>query len=96
MWDTTYTVSVKVPRNSVCWITTETENIGYYSGAVISDNKTTHIGKGEFITTLDYLNFDLILNKDFSLNTPEISQVSIDIDCNNGEFVFKKTYDINK
>jgi|TARA_B110000263_G_scaffold214125_1_gene198442 hypothetical protein len=93
-WDKTYTVSVKVPRYSACWVITETENLDYFSGAILSNNNTTHIGKGEFISTLDYLNFNLILKKDFALNLPLKSTMIIDINCNNDQFMFKKTYNI--
>ena len=93
-WDEIYTVSVKVPRYSACWIVTETENLDYFSGAIISNDTTAHIGKGEFISTLDYLNFDLILKKEFALNLPDKSKITIDINCNNDQFMFKKTYDI--
>ena len=93
-WDKIYTVSVKVPRYSACWIITETQNLDYFSGAIISNDNTAHIGKGEFISTLDYLNFELIIKKDFALNIPEQSTISIDINCNNDQFMFKKTYNI--
>ena len=93
-WDKIYTVSVKVPRYSACWIITETQNLDYFSGAIISNDSTAHIGKGEFISTLDYLNFELIIKKDFALNIPEQSTISIDINCNNDQFMFKKTYNI--
>jgi len=94
-WDKVYDVSVEVKRNSVCWVETIPENLEYFSGAVIADQTTAHIGKGEFINKLDYLNFSLVLKKEFSLNAPENSKISINIDCNNGEFLFKNTYEIN-
>ena len=93
-WDTIYDVSVKVKRNSVCWVETIPENLDYFSGAIIADQTTAHIGKGEFINRLDYLNFSIMLKKDFSLNPPEVSKISIDIDCNNGEYLFKNSYEI--
>ena len=94
-WDKTYVISLEVPRNSVCWIETDTENIDYFSGAILSDNDVTHISKGEFISKLDFLNFEILLKKDFSLNIPKNSKINIDINCNNNELKFKKTYDIN-
>jgi hypothetical protein len=94
-WDKVYDVSVEVKRNSVCWVETIPENLEYFSGAVIADQTTAHIGKGEFINKLDYLNFSIVLKKEFSLNAPENSKISINIDCNNGEFLFKNTYEIN-
>ena len=94
-WDTVYEVSVKVKRNSVCWVETVPENLDYFSGAIIADQTTAHIGKGEFINLLDYLNFSIVLKKDYSLNPPENSKISINIDCNNGEYLFKNTYEIN-
>ena len=48
-WDTLYDVSVKVKRNSVCWVDTVPENLEYFSGAIIADQTTAHIGQGEFI-----------------------------------------------
>ena len=51
--------------------------------------------KGEFISSLDYLNFDITLKKDFALNTPDNASITININCNNDELMFKKTYDIN-
>ena len=86
---------LEVPRNSVCWIETDTENIDYFSGAILSDNYVTHISKGEFISKLDFLNFEILLKKDFSLNIPKNSKINININCNNNELKFKKTYDIN-
>tara|TARA_B110000014_G_scaffold219382_1_gene174887 strand:+ start:60 stop:455 length:396 start_codon:yes stop_codon:yes gene_type:complete len=93
-WDKVYDVSVKVQRNSVCWVETVPENLDYFSGAIISDQTTAHIGKGEFINRLDYLNFSMVLKKDYSLNSTENSKITINIDCNNGELLFKNTYDI--
>ena len=29
-WDKTYVISLEVPRNSVCWIETDTKNIDYF------------------------------------------------------------------
>ena len=52
-WDKVYDVSVEVKRNSVCWVETIPENLEYFSGAVIADQTTAHIGKGEFINKLD-------------------------------------------
>ncbi|MBL07236.1 MAG: hypothetical protein CL773_05235 [Chloroflexi bacterium] len=94
-WDTLYDVSVKVNRNSVCWVETIPENLEYFSGAIIADQTTAHIGKGEFINRLDYLNFSIVLKKDYSLTSTVDSKISINIDCNNGEYLFKNTYDIN-
>ena len=93
-WDTIYDVSVKVKRNSVCWVETIPENLDYFSGAIIADQTTAHIGKGEFINRLDYLNFSIVLKKDYSLNPPDNSKISINIDCNNGEYLFKNNYEI--
>jgi len=94
-WDKVYDVSVEVKRNSVCWVETIPENLEYFSGAIIADQTTAHIGKGEFINKLDYLNFSIVLKKEYSLNATENSKISINIDCNNGEFLFKNTYEIN-
>ena len=94
-WDTLYDVSVKVKRNSVCWVETVPENLEYFSGAIIADQTTAHIGQGEFINRLDYLNFSIVLKKDYSLNSTPDSKISINIDCNNGEYLFENTYDIN-
>ena len=94
-WDHPYDVSVKVKRNSVCWVEAIPENLDYFSGAIIADQTTAHIGKGEFINKLDYLNFTILLKKDYSLNPPANSKISINIDCNNGEYLFKNNYDIN-
>ena len=94
-WDKTYLISLEIPRNSVCWIETETEELDYFSGAILNDGNTTHITKGEFISSLDYLNFDITLKKDFALNTPDNASITININCNNDELKFKKTYDIN-
>ncbi|MQF93808.1 MAG: hypothetical protein FI730_05045 [SAR202 cluster bacterium] len=94
-WDTLYDVSVKVKRNSVCWVETVPENLEYFSGAIIADQTTAHIGQGEFINRLDYLNFSIVLKKDYSLNSTSDSKISINIDCNNGEYLFENTYDIN-
>ena len=94
-WDKTYLISLEIPRNSVCWIETETEELDYFSGAILNDGNTTHITKCEFISSLDYLNFDITLKKDFALNTPDNASITININCNNDELMFKKTYDIN-
>ena len=94
-WDTLCDVSVKVKRNSVCWVETVPENLEYFSGAIIADQTTAHIGQGEFINRLDYLNFSIVLKKDYSLNSTPDSKISINIDCNNGEYLFENTYDIN-
>lgn len=94
-WDTLYDVSVKVKRNSVCWVETVPENLEYFSGAIIADQTTAHIGQGEFINRLDYLNFSIVLKKDYSLNSTPDSKISINIDCNNGEYLFENSYDIN-
>lgn len=94
-WDTLYDVSVKVKRNSVCWVETVPENLEYFSGAIIADQTTAHIGQGEFINRLDYLNFSIVLKKDYSLNSTPDSKISININCNNGEYLFENTYDIN-
>ena len=94
-WDILYDVSVKVKRNSVCWVETVPENLEYFSGAIIADQTTAHIGQGEFINRLDYLNFSIVLKKDYSLNSTPDSKISINIDCNNGEYLFENTYDIN-
>ena len=94
-WDTLYDVSVIVKRNSVCWVDTVPENLEYFSGAIIADQTTAHIGQGEFINRLDYLNFSIVLKKDYSLNSTPDSKISINIDCNNGEYLFENTYDIN-
>ena len=94
-WDKTYLISLEIPRNSVCWIETETEELEYFSGAILNDGNTTHITKGELISSLDYLNFDITLKKDFALNTPDNASITININCNNDELMFKKTYDIN-
>ena len=94
-WDTLYDVSVEVKINSVCWVETVPENLEYFSGAIIADQTTAHIGQGEFINRLDYLNFSIVLKKDYSLNSTPDSKISINIDCNNGEYLFENTYDIN-
>ena len=94
-WDTLCDVSVKVKRNSVCWVETVPENLEYFSGAIIADQTTAHIGQGEFINRLDYLNFSIVLKKDYSLNSTPDSKISININCNNGEYLFENTYDIN-
>ena len=94
-WDTLYDVSVKVKGNSVCWVETVPENLEYFSGAIIADQTTAHIGQGEFINRLDYLNFSIVLKKDYSLNSTPDSKISININCNNGEYLFENTYDIN-
>ena len=78
-WDTLYDVSVKVKRNSVCWVETVPENLEYFSGAIIADQTTAHIGQGEFINRLDYLNFSIVLKKDYSLNSTPDSKISINI-----------------
>ena len=44
-WDKTYLISIEIPRNSVCWIETETEELEYFSGAILNDGNTTHITK---------------------------------------------------
>ena len=40
-WDKTYLISIEIPRNSVCWIETETEELEYFSGAILNDGNTT-------------------------------------------------------
>ena len=95
-WDIPFTISVKVPNYSICWVTTEAKGIDYFSGAILSDSKTAHIGKGEFVSTLDYLNFNLTLNTKFSVDSKNLSDFIISIDCNNGEFLFTESYKVLK